>query len=182
MRIALVSLCVIAAGAMSVCLVGCSPDPTQTPTNNAGGEAERGNGGSAVQEHPTEGPHGGHLIELGSEEYHAELLHDENTHTVTIHLLDGAAKQPVAVALPEVTVQLHQDGQFVKYALKAVQGEGDAAGAASQFEIVDAALCDALCHEDEVRGRLQLTIQGKPYTGVIEHSSHDEDGHEGHDH
>ena len=25
--------------------------------------------------HPTEGPHGGDLIELGNEEYHAELIH-----------------------------------------------------------------------------------------------------------
>ena len=182
MRIAFLSLCVIAAGVLSVSLVGCGSDSGQTPTNDAAAETEHGNGGDAVHEHPTEGPNGGHLIELGNEEYHAELLHDENTHTVTIHLLDGAGKQPVAVPLPEVTVQLHQDGQFVKYALKAVQGQGGAADTASQFETVDAALCDALCHEDKLRGRLQLTIQGKPYTGAIEHSSHGDAGHEGHDH
>ena len=79
-------------------------------------------------------------------------------------------------------MQLLQEGKFVKYALKAVQQQGGTADTASQFDIVDEALCDALCHEDELRGRLQLTIQGKPYIGAIEHSSHDEDGHEGHDH
>jgi len=181
MRNVFAYLCVTA---VSLSLAGCGSSSTETPSERIEGTppplaSEADHGDDAVHAHPSEGPHGGHLIELGNEEYHAELLHDENTHTVTIHLLDGAGKQPVAVPLPEVTVQLHQDGQFVKYALKAVQGEG---GAASQFEAVDAALCDALCHEDELRGRLQLTIQGKPYTGAIEHSSHDEDGHEGHDH
>jgi hypothetical protein len=81
-----------------------------------------------------------------------------------------------------MTLQLFRSGQFVKYTLKAVPGPEDAAGAASRFEIVDAALCDALCHEDETRGRLQVTIDGKPYTGTIEHASHGDHDHEGHDH
>jgi hypothetical protein len=96
---------------------------------------------------------------------------------VTVHLLDAAGTQPVAISQPEIIVQLFRDGQFVKHALKAVQRPEDPAGAASQFEIVDTALCDALCHEDELRGRLQVTINGASYTGTIERSSH-----EGHDH
>ena len=67
-----------------------------------------------AHDHSTEGPHGGHLVELGNEEYHAELLHDEAAHSVTVHLLDAAGKQPVAVPLPEVTLQLLRDGQFVR--------------------------------------------------------------------
>lgn len=130
--------------------------------------------GESAQVHPTEGPHGGHLVELGNEEYHAELLHDEITHTVTVHLLDAAGTQPVALSQPEITLQLFQDGQFVKYALKAIPAPDATAGTASQFAIVDEALCDALVHGDETRGRLQVTINGKPYTGTIEHSSHDE--------
>ena len=127
--------------------------------------------------HPTEGPHGGHLIELGNEEYHAELLHDEQTHTVTVHLLDAAGKQPVAAGQPEIIIQLLQDGQFVSYTLKAVPEEGDAAGTASEFQTVDEALCDALSHEDEIRGRLQATVGEGQYTGTIEHSGHDHEGH-----
>lgn len=187
MRITIVSLCLTALAALSLSLVGCGSASTETPSEKTGGTSpplasEADHGDDAAHAHPTEGPHGGHLIELGNEEYHAELLHDENTHTVTIHLLDGAGKEPVAAPLEEVTLQLFQDGQFVKYALKAVQRQGGTADTASQFDIVDEALCDALCHEDDVRGRLQLTIDGKPYTGEIEHSSHDDHGHEGHDH
>jgi len=176
-------------------LVGCGSGSPETPGEKIGGtppplasEADHDNheghdhGDEEGHAHPTEGPHGGHLIELGNEEYHAELLHDEKTHAVTIHLLDGAVEEPVAAPLEEITLQLFQDGKFVKFALEAVQGQGAAAGSASQFEIVDAALCDALCHEDQLRGRLQVTIDGKPYTGTIEHTSHGDHDHAGHDH
>ncbi len=195
MRIGSLSLFVPAVLAMSIFLLGCSSDSTGTSTEELGDapsasaadadhddHAGHDHGDEAGHEHPTEGPHGGHLIELGNEEYHAELLHDEDTHAVTIHLLDGPAKQTVSVPLDEITVQLFQDGQFVKYTLKAVPGQGDAAGAASQFDLVDAALCDALC-QDEMSGRLQVTIDGKPYTGTIEHDSHEGHDHDdGHDH
>lgn len=195
MRIGSLSLSVTAVLAVSLSLVGCGSDSTETTTEKVEGtpppqaseadldeHAGHDHGDEAGQGHPTEGPHGGHLIELGNEEYHAELLHDEKTHTVTIHLLDGPAKQTVAVPLAEITLQLFRDGQFVKYALKSVPGPGDPEGAASRFEIVDAALCDALCHDDETRGRLQVTIDDKPYTGTIEHDSHEGHDHEGHDH
>lgn len=188
MRIGFLSLCVTAVLAVSVSLVGCGSDSTETPTEKIEGSpppiaseadqdehAGHDHGADAGAEHPTEGPHGGHLIELGDEKYHAELLHDEKTHAVTVHLLDAAGKEPVAAPLEEITLQLFQDGQFVKYALKAVQAQGGA----SQFEIIDEALCDALCHEDELRGRIQVTINGKPYTGTIEHSSHEGHDHEG---
>ena len=195
MRIDFLSLCVTAVLAVSVSLVGCGSDSTETAAKKIEGSppplasetdhddhAGHDHGEQAGHAHPTEGPHSGHLIELGDEEYHAELLLDENTHRVTIHLLDGPAKQTVAVPLTEITLQLVHDRQFVKYALKAVEEPGDAAGGASRFEIVDAALCDALCHRDKTRGRLQVTIDGKPYTGTIEHTSHGDHDHEGHDH
>jgi len=194
-RITFIPVCLTAVAALSVSLAGCGSNSSETPTNKVAGtppplaadadhddHAGHDHDDSAGHEHPTEGPHGGHLIELGNEEYHAELLHDENTRTVTIHLLDGAGKQPVAIPQTEITLQLFQGGQFVKYALKSVQGPGGSAGAASRFEIVDAALCNTLCDEDETRGRLQVSINGKPYTGTIEHSSHGDHDHEGHEH
>jgi hypothetical protein len=117
-----VSLRVMAVAALSVSFVGCGSGSTETSTERIGGtppplvsEANHDDheghdhGDEAGDEHPTEGPHGGHLIELGNEEYHAELLHDEKTHTVTIHLFAGAAKEPAAVPLEEITLQLFQD-------------------------------------------------------------------------
>lgn len=125
--------------------------------------------------HPSEGPRGGHLIELGDCTYHAELLHDEATHTVTVHLLDAAGKQDVAVEAPEVALQLFEGGEFTGYALKPA---GDATPA-SEFSLVDEALCDQLLHAHDLKGRLTVTIDGEQLVGVIEHDDH---AHEGHDH
>lgn len=189
MRIFSLAVCLTVVAASIVSLAGCGSNSAEPPTTqidgtppplletDSSGHEGHDHGDDASDGHPTEGPHGGHLIELGNEEYHAELLHDENTHRVTIHLLDSAGKTPVAVPLEEVSLQLFRAGQFEKYTLTAALGQGSAAGGVSQFEIVNAALCDALCDEDELRGQLQITINGKPYTGTIEGG-----GHEGHDH
>ena len=186
MRIGLISRFVATLLVASVTL-GCGSDPTEeSPTQIEGSPpplaTDVGDNADAAHQHPTEGPHGGHLIELGNEEYHAEMLHDEKTHTVTVYLLDGPAKETVSISLAEITLQLFQDGEFVKYGLKAVPGQEDAAGSASRFEIVDASLCDALSHDGETRGRLQVTIDGKPFTGTIDHHGHEDPGHEGHKH
>ena len=47
--------------------------------------------------HPSEGPHHGALIELGKEDYHAEIVHDEKTDTVTIYIL--VTSKPLCQAL-----------------------------------------------------------------------------------
>lgn len=201
MRILKPLLCLVAVAGFGVSLAGCGAKPANDATSNdqsghyegdghdhSGEEAGHFEGdghdhaNEVVHAHPTEGPHGGHLIELGNEEYHAELLHDEATHKVTIHLLDSSGKEPVRQPLPEITMQLFKDGQFVSYTLKAVPKPDTPNGAASTFEVVDAGLCDTLCHAETVKGRLQVTIAGKPYTGTIEHDSHDHEGHEGHVH
>ncbi len=189
MRFSFTSVCLTAVAVLSFSLAGCGADSSKSSDDGGAasseGEHSEGDGHDhsegdghdhAEDAHPTEGPHGGQLIELGDEEYHAELMHDEDTHKVAIHVLDAAGKKAVAIPAAEISVQLFQDGKFVKYALKAVDASG---GNASQFELVDDALCDALCAEDGTKGRLQVTINGKPYTGTIAHEGHD---HEGHDH
>ncbi|MFH1924527.1 MAG: hypothetical protein ABIP48_32140 [Planctomycetota bacterium] len=184
MRIGFLSLCGTAVLALSVSLVGCGSDSGETPAGSpssppAASEADddhgdHDHGDAAGHVHPTEGPHGGQLIELGNAEYHAELVDDEKTHTVTVHLLDAAGKEPVGIDQPEITLQLLHDGDFATYALKRAAGQ---TGAASAFEIVDAGLSEALSSEDGVQGRLQVTINGKQYSGDVKHAPH-----EGHDH
>jgi len=128
-----------------------------------------------AHDHGEEGPRGGHLIELDDGAYHAELLHDEATHTVTVHLLDETGKQDAAVDATEFTLQLFDGDAFTRYALKPAGG----ATPASQFALVDEILCDQLSHSHAVKGRLSMTIHGEQYVGVLEHHAHD---HEGHDH
>ncbi len=181
MRIVSLSLCLTALLVASVSLTGCGNKPAESEDAHDAPLSCDG----AVHQHPTEGPHGGHLIELGDEEYHAELLRDEKTNTVTIHLLDGPAKKAIAVAASEITLRLLRDGKFVKYTLKAVQSkDASEKGTASEFKIVDKRLTEALCHDEKTQGRLQVTIDGKPYTGAVKLSCHDHDDHDdhGHDH
>ena len=165
--------------ALCTLLLGCGPS---TSTEEKPAPAAHKEDGHDDHDHAAAGPHGGHLLVLGNDQYHAELLHDEPTHTVTVHLLKVAGNEPAATDQETLTLQLFEDGKFVDYELAAVRSGG--AAEASEFKIVDEKLCDQLLHGEEVKGRLKVTIAGQPLVGTIEHDAHDDDGHdhEGHDH
>ena len=57
------------------------------------------------------GPHGGHIVELGEEEYHAEVVFDPNTSKVTIYILDSTAKKPQPIDAKQVTLVLAIKGK-----------------------------------------------------------------------
>jgi hypothetical protein len=124
------------------------------------------------------------LIELGDEEYHAELVHDEATHQVAVFLLDGSAQQSVSIPSQEgaVTLNLVMQEKPVQYRLSPVAGSSDRPGEASQFSATDDALCDAICGADDVKARLSVTIGGKPFVGMIEHHAHDHEHAHAHEH
>lgn len=122
--------------------------------------------------HPEEGPHHGSLIELGKEEYHAELVHDDAAHKVTIYLLDGAAKKSVAIADKEISANLVVAGKPQQFKLPAAPQTEDATGSSSRFELTNKEFCEAL-DDKQTTGRLNLTIAGKPYAGEITHGGHD---------
>ena len=84
-----------------------------------------------AHEHAEVGPHKGALIELGEEEYHAEFVLDEKTHTVSIYLMDGAVKNYVAIPAKEITVTLKHDGKPESFKLKAKPQKTDPAGMSS---------------------------------------------------
>jgi hypothetical protein len=172
------SLVGLTLAAIAMMVAGC---PAPTTTTPAGGGASGGGSMGHAHEHPSQGPHHGHLIELGNnEEYHAELVDDHGTHTVTIYLLDGAATGAVTSADPELAINLVVDGRPAQFALPAVPQDGDPAGGTSRYQIVDKALCDAL-HADKTTGRMNVTIAGKVFVGQIEHHAHGEHAHHDHD-
>ena len=126
--------------------------------------------------HPTEGPHHGSLIELGNEEYHAELVHDDKS--VTIYVLNGAADAQVPIDATEITINTKHDGQPEQFQLSASPDQNDPASKSSRFVSNDAELVGHI-DEDGAEHKLVLTINGKSYRGDI---AHDHDGHEGHNH
>jgi hypothetical protein len=125
-------------------------------------------------DHPTKGPHGGGLIELGNEEYHVEMIHDDAAGTVTFYVLDGSAKKAVPIAATEVTVNLKHDGKPEQFKVPAAADTGDPTGKSSRFTSNDKELAEDLDKEG-ADAELVLTIDGKPYRGKLAHD-HDHAG------
>lgn len=150
-----------------------SKPPTGEPAHQEGDSHAPGEKGHAEAPHAEVGPHHGHLIELGQEEYHAELTHDEATKTVAVYLLDASAKKAVPIAEPEITVNLMVDGAPLQAKLSAAPQDGDPPGQASRFSATDEKLLESL-ESPKTTGRLNVTIAGKSYAGEIAHHEHQE--------
>lgn len=127
-------------------------------------------------EHGEKGPHGGGIIELGEEEYHAEIVIDHDTHAITLYVLGKNAKTAEQVAATEVTVTPEGKDALT---LKATPQTGDAEGKTSKFELVDDKIVHDLLDAGFVHGDLRITIGDKPYVGHIDYhldgSDHDHD-------
>ena len=164
-------------GLIIVCLIslsGCGKGQPGGPEASKGVAAEE-------HAHDDEGPHGGHVIELGVEDYHAELTHAEDSHVVGVYLLGSDAKTAAPIEAEKVTINVAVDGQSSQYDLSAAAQEGESAGKASYFELDSEPLHTVVSGESEsknTKARLSLTIGGKPYVGLIETGEHDhEHGH-----
>jgi hypothetical protein len=153
-----------------VLLAGCgSPTaPTKAPPSAAHEEH--------AHEHPSHGPHEGELIELGKEEFHLEMTHDDATHTVALYVLDGAAKAAVPIDATELMLNLVVDSKPVAYKLPAKRQSADPEGKSSCFELSDEKLCTALDAKGTT-GRVNLTINEKPYSGNVGAHDHDHGDH-----
>lgn len=128
----------------------------------------------AVHAHPSEGPHHGDLVELGNEEFHAEVVHDEVHATVTIYILDGSATRQVATDASELIINVTHDGNPMQFLVAAKPDDGDESGRSSRFVSEDKELAGHL--DDRSSPRLVVKINGKSYRGEIAHS-HDHAGH-----
>jgi len=164
-------------GLMFLCFFALNGCGKGQPAGPAAGDTANAD----AHDHGHEGPHGGHIVELGTEDHHVELTHDEASHRVGIYLLGGDAKTAAPIEAESVTINVSVDGQPSQYTLPAVAQPGEAEGKASYFEIVSEPLCAVVCGESEspkTHARLNVTIDGKPYVGLIETETHEHD----HDH
>ena len=114
------------------------------------------------------GPHGGELIELGEEEYHAEVVFDDDSDKVTLYVLGGDAKSAVAIEAKELTLKLSTKS----YTLAAVAQDADGEGKSSRFEITSEELVDAFEEQEGLVGKFTVKIGSKSFTGEVKHSHH----------
>ena len=147
-------------------MCGCESKPQSAATAGK-------NDAHATDEHahPEEGPHHGALVELGTEEYHAEVVH--TTDSVTVYILDSHAKAAVPVDAPELVINVVHDGKPEQFKLAAAPEAGDGEGKTSRFTITDAELA-AHIDDHDAHPKLSITIGGKPYRGDVPHD-HDHD-------
>ena len=132
-----------------------------------------------VHDHSHEsGPNGGHLIELGEEEYHAELVFDEETRVTTIYVLDGNAKSPVPIKAEELELHLEGEGDEVELMFAASPLESDGEGMSSRFVLAADDLPESIKDEEEIKGHLHIEIDGKMFAGDI---AHEHEGDKPHD-
>ena len=170
-------LVAVLGASTAIWLAGCPSSDSASDSDRSPDEptSSDDHGHDHGHDHPDHGPHGGDLIELGNEEYHAELVHDEEAGTITIYVLDGSAAKTVAIDAAAVTINLVHEGTPEQYALSATPGDGDAEGKSSRFVSEDEALERNL--HAATNPRLSLKIDGKPYSGDIVHDHDHGDSH-----
>ena len=156
--------CVALLLAMTFGLTGCGGEPgtavTATPTDSAPA-------GHHPHAHPSKGPHQGDLIELGNEEYHAEILHDQQS--VTIYVLNRGATQQVAIDAKEIVINAKDGDQPQQFSLSASPDDTDPPAKSSRFVVTAPDLVQLLERHDS-NPRVVLTIAGKSYRGNIVHT------------
>lgn len=158
--------------AIAMFSIGCdNPSTTSTTgTTDAGTDSHAGHDHSGHDHagHSDTGEHGGHIIELGRDhEYHAELVDDHATETVTIYMMDGDLK-PLSIEQAAVTVVLTSGDESKTFEVPAVEGS------ASEFSINDESMLNMMDAEN-ASGKLRVTINDKPFSGTFDNHDHDHD-------
>jgi hypothetical protein len=148
-------------GSVLVVLLASGCDVSPAPPADAGhGHAHA---------HHEAGPHGGHLIGLGQEEFHAEWLHDDESGLITVFILDEHAESEVEAGQVAIDVKIGDSSN--QHQLNTV--DASAGGAAVRFELTDKSLIEALKMAGQgTDAKITVEIEGQAYTGNFEAHSH----------
>ncbi len=154
--------------AASLGLAGCTPsEPAARPftphddvTNIAPPEAH--------QEH---GPNGGHIVELGEEEFHAEVAMDK-ARKLTVYLLDGEVKHAKPVENGTLQIATQVDGKEVVLDLVAAPLDTEKDGHCSRFELAADKVPGAVMDIEGLTGDLSLKFGDKSLKSSLT-ESHD---------
>jgi hypothetical protein len=158
---------------------------TGCPSKSANKQAAGDDHAHDEHDHAATGPHDGHILEFGTEDYHAELTHDDAGNRVGIYILGGDAKTLKPIKAESVTINVAIDGKPTQYELKAAAPTGEPEGSSSYFEVVHEPLCKLVAGKldaKDTKAELRVTIDGVPHTAQIDVAPHDHDHGHDHDH
>lgn len=174
MTLATTTISLFSAGCGSDSSAHSSPAPVDEPIEISGLPPGLGE----LDDHGDQGPHGGYIVELGRKhEYHAELVENYQTGTVSVYILDHKLRE-LSIEQQVISLHLTVAGDIASYQLAPVITGGTSA---SRFSVLDRDLCSILEGHESVTGKLRVTIAGKPFVGQIAHSHHSGCDH-GHQH
>jgi len=122
-------------------------------------------------DHAHHGPHHGHLMEIGEEEYHAEWTHDDSG-KVTFYILNGEAKKEVPISAEEITIEVKIGDNAPKVFKLPATAPQD--GKSATFEVVDKELLGVLetTKSPGVVATLIVDINGKKFSQRIQEHEH----------
>ena len=156
--------------AIAMCVIGCDRPATNAPGASETNSKDHGpddHEGHDHAEYDHAAPHGGHLIELGrNHEYHAELVDDQKTETITVYLMDSQLK-PFKLKASSISLMLTTGNQTETFELQANRN-----GGSSEFSSADGKMMEMIGRE-HATGKLRVMIDGKPYNGTFDHHEHD---------
>ena len=157
-----------AFGLSTICLValiGCSKSKTSVPPSGQTIAAHHHHHGAS------RGVHGGYIIGLDVENYHAELTHDDKTNGVGMYVLGEDAATVAPIDAKSVTISATVDDKRTGYTLPAVPQPGEPEGKSSYFELVSQPLLDIITGRSGSPNpdvQLSVAIDGKPHIGDID--------------
>ena len=162
----------------SFLIVGCDQSVPEVPSEvETAGEVDDHQG----HDHASEGPHGGHILGLGDEEYHLEWIHDDSG-KLTFYLLDADAKADVQTSANfiEITTTRKEETKTVKLSTTTdVFGTDENFAEHNKFEAINRETTVELGLVGHgVTATASVKIGDQEYTGEFEHQDH---GH-GHAH
>lgn len=159
-----------ALAVLGVGLVGCTGEGNFKPVK----ELPKATHDEHAHGEHAHGPHGGELVELGKDEFHAELVVDGKAHAIKAYLLGPDAKTAATTDATDLTI-VSEDGKS-SFALKPAEGQPE--GKASEFVLADEKVVHDLLDAGFIHGELKIKIGGTPYNGHLDvhfHGDHDDD-------
>jgi hypothetical protein len=148
-------LCAFAATLLSSTACGSKTEPPSPPPASG---------------HEHHAPHGGTLVELGSEFAHVELVLDSGAGTLTAYVLDGEAEEAVRVTQPSLKIAIENPAaagadavDHLDLLARADVLTGETVGDTSEFS----ATSQSLRGRTSVKGTIEnITVKGEEFRAV----------------
>jgi hypothetical protein len=126
--------------------------------------------------HGHHGPNGGEIVEVGNEEFHAEVVVDESTHRIDVFVLGSDAKTAKPIDAPEISLSFKHGDEIEEFKLVAAPLDGEPEGQSSKFTLTSEELFEEM-HEHSEGATLSFTAGGESLSGKVTHSHDHGDEH-----